>query len=378
MANLYTDEQGVYDTTGFSSDIIQELSGLSAADVTTLVGGWIADATEDIEEDIRLPYIIRKELHLGDGDNNQFDLGPYDDLHATIGDYDPADCLSKVHEVWFGSNKMKRPYPLDCELGTDIATPTSSGWTYSAATVTAESTIKAAGSYSVKAVFSGAGYIEYHSSHNLEKNIDMYSDVFFWLRISSTSAVVTLRLYDKDGNYTEETVSSRQASVGQYHWIDIDTMTDGLGDIDWDDDLLQYYRVYVSGACTLYLDNLCFADNWAFTAPVGILHTSVADNISGESPPSEGYPIYATYSYDPFLASTPSNIKEACEWLSGIKAIEYLRGIKYSETDFRLKTDSMEPDTPMQKSGVLGLRDKWLQNYERCLKNYGGGSYGVV
>lgn len=184
-----------------------------------------------------------------------------------------------------------------------------------------------------------------------------------------------MEFYDKDGNSESQSFSPRQNSIPQYFWIDIDEMTDT---IDWDDTRLQYIRFTADGACTFYVDNLCFADSWAFTKPTGYFHTSVADNISSETEPSYGYPFYVSYSYDPFLASVPTMIQEAAEWLAGVYIIDYLRGIRYINTSLEVWGETLELDTDQSREGLLGLRTYMMKNYWRCMRNWGPGSYGVI
>jgi len=374
----YTTETPVYDRTGFNSSIIQDMSGKDSDDVTTLVEGFISDPEAQIRKDIGYPIVIAEELHLGDGNKNQWDLGPEDDEFAEEGDYDPIDGLIEVYRVKFAAKRMWKPWPEDCDEWTDYSDMDATGyWAGSNAVISEETTIKVAGSRSLKAVFSGGsgGYIRYPSTRSLDRIIDTYDDIFFWLRTTSIGVTITIRLYDKDGEYEEETISPRQADVGQYFWIDINEMTDTL---DWDDDYLQYFEIRVTGDCTIYLDNFCFADEWAYTAPAGLFHTSVADNISTQSPPSENYPFYVTYGYDPFLASVPSEIAEAAEWMAGIYIIDYLRGIRYRQTSFEVWGQTLELDTDSSREGLLGVRTKMEKNYWRCLSDWGGGPYGVI
>lgn len=368
---VYTTETEVYDRTGFSSTIIQTLSSKSSAEVTTLINGFISDAETDIQRDIGYPIVIREERHYGDGNKNQFELGPEDDPFAEEGDYDPEGGLVEIYNVWFAAKKMKKPWPENC----DWPENNSADWDQSNATLTDDLTTTVARLYSLKAVFSAAGYVEYPSAQNLDKIIDTWDDFFVWLQIDDVAVTITLRLYDKDGNYEEQDITLRQDDVGQYVWIDINEMTDA---IDWDDTRLQYFRIYVDGACTLYVDNACFADSWAFTAPEGLFHVSVADNISSEAEPSEGYPFFVTYGYDPFYASVPGNIAEAAEWLVGISIIDYLRGIRYVATSFEVWGETLELDTDQSREGLLGVRTKMEKRYWRCLGDWGGGSYGVV
>jgi hypothetical protein len=193
---VYTTEASVYSRTGLSSAGIQKVSGKSLADVSTLIEGYISDAEKQIKEDIEYPIRIKQELHYGDGSKRWFELGPEDDPYAEEGDYDPEDGLLEVYSAWFGRAKMKKPYPEDCDTFTNGVASISN----SNATVTAETTIKVCGDDSIKAVFSAAGYIQYPSTAYLDKDIDAFSDVFFWFRTTNRSITFTLRLYDKDGS----------------------------------------------------------------------------------------------------------------------------------------------------------------------------------
>lgn len=371
----YTTESEVYDTTGLSSSVIQNLSGKSAAEVTTLVTEYIAKAEQKLKEDIDHPFIITRELHLGDGNKNIFNLGPEDDEFGYIYENENiANNVIKVFDCWFGDYKKFDPWPTDCELGTDATT----GWTGSNATISADSDEAVHGDNAIKCVFSASGYVQYPDGSNVEyldKIVDSWGDLFFYARISDATATITVRIYDKDGNYSEETVTLRQNNIGQYIWLDLDSFTNPL---DWDDVRVQYIRFYVDKACTLYLDNLCFADEWAFSAPSGLLHISVADNITSDSPPSYGYPFYVSYSYDPFLSSVPRNIKEAVEWLTGVYIIDYLRGIRYMQTSFEVEAETLEMDRDSSREALLGVRTYMMKNYWHCLRNYGPGAYGVV
>jgi len=375
----YTTESGVYNTIGFTSDILQKVTELPEAEITILVNTLIDNAEADLKEDIRVPYIIRKELHLGTGYDTIFELGPYDEEFSNIAEYDPTGGLEKVLDAYFSKYKKQRPYPADCDEFTEFATAetVAAAWAVSGGTVTTESTEKIAGSYSIEAVFSGAGYIQYPKTGSLDRQIGKYTYLFFWLHTTDKTPTFTVRIYDTDGNYKEQAFTPRYSAQGQFFWLNLAAFT---GSVNWgsSNTRLQSIRIYTSGACTVYIDNLCLADEWAYTAPIGYFHIAKADNITGSGFPSHGYPFYATYSYDPFGATVPNHIKEATEWLTGVKIVDHLRAHKYGVTDFYLSGDTMEPDTPMQKSGMLGIRTKFLDNYNRCLKNYGGASYGVV
>jgi hypothetical protein len=371
---VYTTETAVYDRTGFNSSTIVTLSGKSTADVTTLVNGYIADAQDRIRLDIEYPIQIRNERHLGNGYKKDFDLGPEDDPYGFESDYDPENGLIEIFSLKTAGIKRLKPYPEDCELGTDTYTD----WGESNAIVSEDSTIKIHGDHSIKAELTGSGYIQYPNGSTvsyLDKIIDPYSDLFFWARTNDKTQTFEVRLYDTDGNYAYETFTFRQNDVGQYFWLDLDTFH---GAFDWENHYIQYIRFYVSGVCNFYVDNLCFADDWAFTKPLGTLHISVADNISGEAAPSENYPFYVSYSYDPFLASVPGVIAEAAEWMTGIYIIDYLRGIRYRKTSFEVFGTTLELDMDQSREALMAVRSKFEKSYWECLRNWGPGSYGMV
>jgi hypothetical protein len=371
---VYTTETKVYDRTGFNSSTIQTLSGKTSAEVTTLVEGFISDAQAKIREDVEYPIRVRGERHLGDGEKNVFELGPEDDAYGSEGDYDPVNGLVEIYAVKIDTVRMKKPYPEDCELGTDSIT----GWSGSSATITVDTSHDVHGTNAIKCVFSGAGYVQYpngSTTSHLDKLIDSYEFFFSHLELDDKTATITIKLYDTDGNISDETATLRQNSVGQYVWLDIDSFNTV---IDWSDTRLQYIQFCVDKACTLYIDNMCFADEWAYTAPAGLFHVAVADNISSDASPSDGTSFYVDYSYDPFLASVPTMIAEASEWLAGISIIDYLRGIRYRKTSFEVFGSTLELDTDQSREGLLGVRTYMVKNYWDCLRNWGRGSYGMV
>jgi hypothetical protein len=359
---------------------IQNLSGKSAGEVTTLVEGFITKAQDRIREDVEYPIRVRGELHLMDGQNNRFDLGPEDDPYASEADYDPMDGLVEVYSVKSGGYKVMKPNPEDCDSWTEFTSAIiDSSWTGSNATITSESTIKVAGLYSVKSVFSGGGSISYPLTRDLDLLIYPYYYIFFWIRTSDNSKSLKIRLYTKDDTYMEDDITLRQSNVGQYYWIRMSAM-DNPNSINWGDNVtrLQYVEFISGDACTIYVDNMCFAREWAFTAPAGLLQIARADNVLGEGPPSESYPYVVDYGYDPFMSAVPGTIAEACEWLTGIYIIDYLRGIRYNKTSFDVFGSTLELDTDASREGLMGVRTKMLSNYWECLRNWGLGSYGWV
>ena len=151
----YTTESAIYNTTGFSSSIIQTLSGKTSGDVTTLISTFISDAENEINEEVGAPYVIRDELHLGDGMNNIFELGPQDERFGiTLDGYDPSNGLVSIRNVKFARFKKLNPYPINCELGTEQSNTT--GWTGSGVTISSDTATETAGTSCIKGIFTVA------------------------------------------------------------------------------------------------------------------------------------------------------------------------------------------------------------------------------
>jgi hypothetical protein len=375
----YTTESGVYQTTQFTSDMLQDLLEIPETEVTTWITALIEKAEAKLREDVNVPYAIRNQLILADGYTNQFDIGDHDDGTANWLTDSVENNLVSVKRVRFNGRRKQLPYPSDCDVYTDYSTPETDGWSGTNVTITGESTVIVSGEYSVKAQFSDAGYIQFPGSTNyFNRMIYQHEQIFLWFRTSNIAITNTIKLYDTSGYYTEQEFSPRLDNQGQYFWLDLANFTDGGNSVDWSTDYFQYFRIYVSGACTIYIDNWCFTDDWAYSAPSGIFHVVKADNISTDGFPTGNYPFQIDYTYDPFLDSTPSHIQEAVEWLTGVYIIDGLRDRKYGLTDFRFWSDTMEQDIPQQGSGVLGIRTKMINNYKDCLVNYGGSSWGVI
>jgi hypothetical protein len=377
----YTTETKVYNRTGFNSETIVTLSGKSIAEVTTLVEGFISDAQNKLREDIEYPIRVRNEIHYADGQNNTLDLGPEDDPYSGEGDYDPINGVVEVYNCKAAGIKITKPKPEDCDEWTDYSsTGITSYWSGGgSATITSENSPKVSGSHSVKVIFEGIDSFHYPTTKDLDLFINPWKYLFFWVRSSDVTTSLKVRLYTTSLTYVEEDIVLRQSNVGQYYWIRISAMNN-VSAINWGDNVtrLQYIEFTSGGSCTVYIDNLCFSDGWAYSAPSGLLHVGKADNVTGEGPPSQGYPYVIDYSYDPFLSSIPGIMAEACEWLSGVYIIDYLRGIRYRKTSFEVYGATLELDTDASREGLMGIRTYMMKNYWECLRNWGHGSYGMV
>lgn len=363
----YCTESDVYEATGLNTDLVQNQSGKNQSEVTTLINSYILDAETDIKNGVGVPITMRTEKHLGDGEKSEFQLGPEDEEFF---DYETEDCVEDVKAVYFTNERKKLPYPKNCDDFSESETP---DYAVSNCTVTGEDTIKQHGDYAVKMVFSSAGYARYPSGLNLARNIDIFGYVAFWFRSSNAGVTFTLRLYDKDGNCNTQSFSVDVADIWYIIWIKIDSMT---GSVDWETTRCYYFDIYANGACTAYMDNFAFNDGWIYTAPSGLLCIHVASNAS-EEPPSEGYVFKVTYRYDPFKASVPRNIKIAAACIAGVALVDYLRGIRYSDTAFRSRgnTGLPRPD----KEALIGTRTKLIEKAKEKIAEFGYvGSYGVV
>jgi len=361
----YCSEQDVYDVTGMNSSIVQEMSGKTEAEVTTMINGFISKAEARIKRELKIPIVIRKEVHKGDGYTIVFALGPEDEDYG-IFDYDPENKVEEIYAVYHGGRRVKLPYPKDCDEFTE---ETASSWSVSNATVSDESSDVKCGSYSVKIVFSSAGEAKYPSNANLAKNIKPWNYIAFWFKSSSKDVTFQLRLYDKDGNYEYHEFTVEKANVWYPIRLKVDEFT---GSIKWQDKKLYQIGLYADGACTVYFDNFNFNDGWWWSYPSGTI------NYGGKSDDkfSSGDEVYVTYSYDPFKVSVPDEIEEACACLAGVMLIEYLIGARLRTTAFEVMSETIEP--PMDKFTLENLRTRLIRRYERALASYGYGHIGGI
>jgi len=331
----YCSENQVYDASGLTSAKVQTITGKTEAQVTTLVSSYITWAERAIKDWVRLPIVVRRELHLGDGEKFEFDLGPHDEDYSI--DYDPLNDVDSVYAVYFEGKRKKLPYPKDdCDLGCENE---SSDWATSNVTLTDETTTIACGAYSLKGVFSATGYMRYPSTLDLNKNIDIYDWVGFRFRTNDATKTFTVKLYDRSGNANTYDFTVHQADVWYLIMIKVD---DFNGSIIWEDEYLYYLDFYANGACTVYVDNLNFNDEVMWTIPQGTFVTMTKQRpiySDHEGGPADGYEIHVTYSFDPFNTTVPSNIEEACACLAGVKLFDHLLGLRAQDVGFVLQAD---------------------------------------
>jgi len=361
----YTD---VLDATGLDLDRIKKLSvrHSSTAQVQTLIEGYIADAQKEIQDNLHIYTIRRKEIHLCTGEDDVYELGPEDEEGYI--DYDVENCLIDVINAYLGSvcakSRKLRPYPLDCELGTESST----NWTGTA--TIADSTTRKAGSKSISVIFADATqyarYPDTTSDNWIDKNIDIFSFFAFYVRTSVNDTTVTVRLFDKDGNYNE--ASYKLEKKNHWYLVMFDLDEDFTSTVDWDDLSVYYVEYRVDKACTLLVDNANFNDWWMYTAPAGEI--AIMRRMD-EEPKPKNYVFGVTYRYDPYLVETPRNVKKACACLAGVDLIDFLRGIRMADTEFDAQTESGVPE--YSKDQLAIARKEIIGKYEKAIESIGYG-----
>lgn len=180
--------------------------------------------------------------------------------------------------------------------------------------------------------FSDAGYARYPRTNDdkyVNKNIDIFEFLSFKIKCSDEDAVLTIRLYDEDDNYNYYEFSVDKDYVWQLQSFDVDD--ECTGSIDWDDTKLYYIEIHVDRACTVWLDNFNFNDEWFITYPRGLLCIA---RKSSDEPVGEGYPFRITYSYNPYLHEVPHQVREATAKLAAIKLLNFLIGIRQRDISF--------------------------------------------
>jgi len=369
----YSTESLVYYYSGLSDDLVQSVTG---SDPTTMIENFIAKADQRIKKWIRIPILLHRELHLGDGENRSFKLGS-EDSDMELYDYDPEGGVEKIHAVYMGRARLKLPYPKDCDVQCEN---NSSDYGSSNCTITdVANTVaeKNVGDYHIQGVFSAAGYMQYPSAQNLKKSIDHYDYVSFILETDDATVTFTLRLYDKDGNYNSYEFTLPSADIRTLVSIAIDNMT---GSVDWDDVNLYYWELRADGACTVKLDGFNFNEGFAWGYPYGELYHTETETIStrdgDDGVLGSGYKIYTTYEYDPFKQSTPANIESASARLAGAFLWDYLAGYVIADSKLRVSGETLEPLPP--RDVMMVMKKRLIDEARQDVAEYGFGRVGGV
>lgn len=360
----YCTESDVYGETGMDSAIIQSLGDINAAAVTTLIEGFIDDIEEEINDMMNVPVIIHRELHCATGEDDEFDLGSFDEL-GFYDDYIPAGNMVTGFALWYNNIRKLRPYP---EVTADQTESIAASMTGTNCVITDESTagLFVAGANSTKMVFSAAGMARYPTARNLNKNIDIYEFVSMRFRTDTASVTFTLRLYDSGGvNFNSISFTLARADIWYiiHFSLESDTWT---GTIDWDDINMYHWEIWADGACTAYADNFNINDGWFFTAPQAKL---VIPHMLTEEPAPYGYKFFISYTHNPMLASVPRHIKKATACLAGITLINWCIGRRQRDTAFLIESDTLMrmPD----KETLMFTRSYLQKQADRALASFG-------
>lgn len=364
----YSTESQVLEAAGLTSARIQIITGLSSSDVTTMISNFIAWADQTIQDWVRLPMVVRRELHLGDGESDQWDLGPEDEDYSI--EYDPTGDVQNVYAIYYRNRRKKLPYPKDdCDLGTENE---SSSWSSDNCTLSDVTSPVVCGTYALQGVFSAAGYMEYPSGQDLNRNIDIFNWIAFQFRTSDASQTYTIRLYDRSGNFNSYDFTVHQASVWYVIMVKID---DFSGSVNWNNEHLYYLQIRSGGGTpTVQVDNLNFNDGVMWAIPQGDIYhmhqlTPIYSSRSGTLP--NGYDFYVTYSFDPFNTTVPANIAEASACLAGVKIYDYLLGRRVEVTGFIIQAD--EGAVKSDKFSMEITRSRLLKRAKELVGQYGYG-----
>lgn len=383
----------VLNYSGFDSDRVIELSirHTTATQVQDLIEEYIADATAEINDLLGINITIRKEKHLGTGEDDVFELGQEDEEGAYY--HDPSDSVLDVIQCWLGghtaSYRKLRPYPTEkdyinknviqlrgCELGTEVTTLVNT-WDESTATDSLDTTTFIAGIRSIELVYANATqfgrFPSQTANYFIDKNIDIYSYIAYYVRSDTANIEVTIRLYDVDGNYNYASFTITKANHWYLVMLDIDEDFSGTV-ASWDDTNLMYIELWVDAACTLNVDNLNINDGWMYTAPAGEI--AIMRQLSDE-PIGENYPFYVTYRYNPYenpfsdSISAVRNVKKACACLAGMDLIDFLRGIRVEETEMDVQSESGVPNPT--RDVLANTRKDLERKYDRAMRSIGYG-----
>lgn len=363
----YATENDVYKASGFAKAALLRIIDVEAQELTEMILAWIIEAEGIVKDAVDIPLIKPFERHLGTGEDDELDLGQDDEPFYT--GIDVTDCVELVKACFFEGKRKKLPYPKDCDEPTeDYSLWDDTGYTQP----TNEQTIKKAGDVSMKFDWSGGAgtgrYPNVTDGYYIDKNIDIFDFMFMRLRSDTASVTVTVRLYDADGNYNEATYIVSKANHWYMAMLDLDE--DFTTTIDWDDTNLMYLTISVDKACTLYVDNMNFNDDWCFTAPSGKL---VIMRKSTDEPAPDGYEFLVTYTYDPFKNEVPALINSATKRFAAAKLVEHLIGVREAYITYEAESLELVPEKEVlyAKKGSLEAKAK------DDLRRYGYGWSGA-
>lgn len=376
----YANENDVYAESGFTKEVIKRVTEKTDAEVTALIDGFIRDAEDKIKDRLEIPHLVPRELHCGDGESWEFDLGGEDE--EVFFDEDVENCVELVKACFFERYRKRKPYPKGCDEHSDDSSFFGTG---TGTTVSNDAIRVQAGTNAMKIVFATNRNAYYPITKDLNKPIDRFDFVSFRAETDTNDVTFELRLYDRWGNYDRAYFKLPKNGKSFVVNLDMDfNFTHGIGSIDWSTVNLYYWEVRANKDCTLYLDNFNFNDGWFFTAPTGklVIARKIISTITYEfdysldCAPCDGYPYYVTYTYDPFKVRVPENIKSATAQLAAVKLIDHLIGVRESLTAFEFASETMMPIP--DKESLYARKGSLLARAKENLRSYGYGFSGTI
>lgn len=299
----WSTEDKVYFYTGMNSNIVQKMSGKSAADVTTMIDSYISTCDQRIRHKMGLPYTIRKEYHVFHFNEMFRAMGPQEDEFEFFDYYDPTDRVEKVFAIYSGKYRLKYPFPKNCDDLTEAVTvvsteksidgmqwdvddvPTSGTPT---TTVAQDTTDYMSGKASIKCTVTNTtgGMIIFPKNRNLNKAQYPWDYISMWMKVDDPEAKFRITIYDNRGRTSQSAWFHVGATDFNMKYTDLnpaiaDTweitalkfmMFPSYTTVNWVFVPVQYFTIEVDRKCVFHIDNLSFNDGMFFTAQIGRAH----------------------------------------------------------------------------------------------------------
>lgn len=433
----YAQESDVYNETGMTSEFVQSYSGKTDSKVTELINSYLLIAESKIRHRIfknDKGQTVHRELHLGTGEDDEFQFGPEDEVYFT--DYDPKNCVVNCFACYFKNKRKKMPYPKDCDKFTERKTgySVSAGVTltddentaltkdaseqdiYIVATSVTHLTI------GDRVLLKGDNYSEWKEIEDIDTsnkyvyfvkdlrydyqygdsgtnpNAKLYGPVYAGektLKVECTTADDYIEYFNFAKNidifsYVTFRIKCNDATVtftlylydkvGNSNSITFSvTKADVTEIVSFDIDDVSGSIDWDDEKCygfRLAVDKACtfYFDNFCFNddwAWSPIIGKLIIAHKSDEEPPSYGYPFRITYSFDPFKIEVPECIKSATAQLAGVKLIDFLIGIRERDVAFQVEAETGLP-VP-DKETLYHTRGTLLARAKENIAEYGYG-----
>jgi hypothetical protein len=352
----YSQEQDVYDASGFSSAFIQKVGSVNgitmqASDVTTLVNKFIANVDERIRRLLGVPITIRKEGHEF-FNNPTVQLGPErEDPYEFFGAWDPSGKVEDVYAIYYNEYRTKLPYPKNWDQFTEPNALYLWGTDSPNTTIVADTNDFMCGVGSLHIKFTQTNtqlpqptqYAQFPRSQNLNKRMYPWFYIGMWAKTNNPNAVFYFRFVCADGSYyygafqlgTGNTWEVVMLNIRNFAFYD---PTGQANQFNWMITYTRYIQIASDSPADLWIDNLNLNDGFFATYPSGQICWCMPNF----------YPagrISVTYSYDPFRSPTgsvPEALRDASAKMAGVKLIDWLIGHRQSAIAFDQMSDTLE------------------------------------